>query len=163
VVRDEMANLAWAIEHVTENALGEPRPGRERDAAHEGSPLPSAPDVPLTYAIQSRVPEHWIPLVPVSLDPVRGSVALELGATLRPGSPPTLVRPLGRVLNPTSVTGPYRIAEEEAARTGLRVQRVLCRSRWIDGTTFLWSMRRRGAGAGEANSGLRFDVAVAKP
>jgi hypothetical protein len=165
IVRDEMANLAWAIEHLAENALGEAWLGRERDAAHEAlNPVltPTDSNAPLTYRIQSRVPEHWIPLVPVSLDPARGSVALELSAMLR-GTPPTPIRPAGRVLRPTSVAGAYRIPEEEAARTGLRVQRLFCRSRWVDGTTVVWMMRRRGAGTGEANSGLRFDIAIPTP
>ena len=36
----------------------------------------------------------------------------------------------------------------------------MTRSRWLDGTTHLWVSRRRLAGAGEAQSGLRFDSAL---
>jgi len=169
IVRDEMANMAWAIEHTTENALGEPWLGRERDLARNGPPATPTPPqreaIPLRYEIQSRVPEHWIPLIPVSIDPTQGSVALELGAMLRPsavsGGAPTPVRPIGRILNPTALVGlPYRMPEEEAARTGVRVQRVICRARWVDGSTAFWVMRRTGPGTGEANSALRFDLAA---
>jgi hypothetical protein len=31
-------------------------------------------------------------------------------------------------------------------------------ARWVDGSTFLWLTRGKGAGAGESSSGLRFDV-----
>jgi hypothetical protein len=74
------------------------------------------------------------------------------------GSP---ILPIGRILNPSSLTGnPYRINEEEVARTGVRIQRIVCRSRWLDGATALWSMRRRGPGGGESSSGLKFDEAM---
>jgi hypothetical protein len=31
-------------------------------------------------------------------------------------------------------------------------------TRWVDGNTFLWLARRKGVGAGEGSSGLRFDI-----
>ena len=32
------------------------------------------------------------------------------------------------------------------------------RTRWTDGSTHLWTSRRRRAGEGEASSGLRYDI-----
>ena len=52
----------------------------------------------------------------------------------------------------------YRVPEEEVARTGTRVLRGAHRTRWVDGSTHLWTARRRRAGLGEATSGLRYDV-----
>jgi hypothetical protein len=43
---------------------------------------------------------------------------------------------------------------------GTTVERVVYRARWIDGSTHLWVARRRRSGAGEAQSGLRFDAAL---
>ena len=78
--RDEMANMVWAIENVLENAAGEPWPQHERDAARNpglhAPPPGQMPPVPLKYRIEWRVPEYWIPFLPVSLDPASGAVAL---------------------------------------------------------------------------------------
>jgi hypothetical protein len=37
---------------------------------------------------------------------------------------------------------------------------VVRRSRWIDGSVHLWSARQKTTGAGEGQSGLRFDLAL---
>jgi hypothetical protein len=166
-LRDELANMAWAIEHATPNAVGEAWSGHERDQRlrPDVPPAPAAgPDSPpLRYQLQTGVPEHWVPLLPVAIDAVRGEIALELGAMLRPGpggsSQPIL--PVGRLLRPTRLDGAtYRIREEEVPRAGTRVSRVLCRARWHDGSTHVWVQRRRAIGAGEGSSGLRFDLAI---
>jgi hypothetical protein len=123
-LRDEMANMAWALEVRTENALGNPWSGYDRDlAAHANDPAPAAasgPDAPpLLYRIQTRVPDNLIPLLPVVVDPAQRNIALERGAMLTDPSSPTPIRPAGRVLNPSSVTsGAYRIKEEEIPREG---------------------------------------------
>jgi len=169
-LRDQMANMAWAVEHATENGVGEPWQGHER--AFSGAPA-AAPVVttgvtaggtpPVRYQIQTPVPENWIPLVPVAVDPAAGEIALEPGAMVRTpgGDVLELVVPHGRVLRPTALTTTsYRIREEEVPRTGTRVTRVACRTRWTDGSTHLWIARRKGTGAGEGSSGLRFDLAV---
>ncbi|HYT75581.1 MAG TPA: hypothetical protein VEL79_12575, partial [Vicinamibacterales bacterium] len=158
--RDEMANMVWAIENVLENAAGGAWPQRERDAARGAGagPTMSNATAPLVYRVESRVPEYWIPLLPVSLDPAAGAVALELAAALgADGHTPIL--PRGRILRPTGITAatPYRLAEEEVPRNGVRVQRLTCRSRWSDGSTFLWQQRRVEHGTGETHSALRFD------
>jgi hypothetical protein len=158
--RDEMANMAWGSEHVTENALGEPWPAHERDTAVEavrsgGAPAAGQEPGPphLHYRIQTPVPEHWIPLVPVSLDPIRGEVAFERAAMFRAAG--GLTSPAGRVL---ATSSPIR--EEALPRIGVRIPRAASRTRWIDGTTHLWISRRRRVGAGEGNSGLLFDQAA---
>lgn len=170
-IRDEMANMAWAIEHATEGGIGQPLLGFERDVAQKAR-TPESPGTvpadapPLRYQIQTTVPENWIPflpVVPVVINPVRGDVALERAAMLRTPSegPPTPVLPIGRILNPGSIgTDPYRVREEEITRAGVKVSRIVCRSRWIDGSTHLWIARRKGAGKGEGSSGLQFDLAM---
>ncbi len=164
-LRDEMADMVWAVEEATENALGETWPGRERDAAREPPAAPpSASTAPLRYLIETRVPLNWIPFLPVAVDAARGLVELERGAMIRAdlGGPPTPVPPAGRILQPTSsLADPahYRVAEEEVPRSGLTVSRRACRARALDGSTHLWVGRGRSAGRGEGASGLRFDVA----
>jgi hypothetical protein len=159
--RDEMANMVWAIENVLENGAGDPWPQHERDAARNPSaPPPFAQNGPLRYEIESRVPEYWIPFVPVSLDAASGSVALERAEAIAPDGH-TVVAARGRILKPTAIGGgaPYQIPEEEVPRNGIRVQRLAVRSRWIDGSTRLWQLRRVQPGTGETSSALQFDRA----
>jgi hypothetical protein len=164
--RDEMANMAWAIERVTESPIGEPRSGRERDAeiaaGQDLSPTPSTGTAPLRYQIESQVPGNWIPLLGVQNDPNNPSIMLEKGASLRPLKNQTVaaVPALGRILNPSAAPAPYQIFEEEVPRSGARLQRVVYRTRWHNGKTYLWVERRRQAGAGESQSNLRFDQAL---
>lgn len=156
-VRDETASMVWAIEHTVENAVGEPALGRERNPAP--SPPPAPPAGELGWTIESSVPEHWIPFVAVAVDAARGQIELERTAMLRAGSPPTPILPRGRVLNPSALgTDPYRVAEEEVPRAGVRVLRRYIRTRWHDGTTHLWLARERAVGFGEADSALQFDT-----
>jgi hypothetical protein len=166
-LRDEMANMVWAIEETLENGIGQPLPGLERYHATKPPnppsppPPPALPRPPLKYQIQTGVPENWIPFLPVLIDPVNGDIALQIAAMLRtsPGHPPEAILPLGRILNPTGLTEEYRVREEEVSRAGTRVNRLARRSRWLDGSTHLWVARRRTAGAGEGSSGLKYDVA----
>ena len=56
-MRDEMANLAWAIERVIENALEQPKPRVERDADAAADAPPDQPtQAPPHYLFSSRVP-----------------------------------------------------------------------------------------------------------
>jgi hypothetical protein len=162
--RDEMANLAWAIERAVENRVGEPRPGAERDAASGAAltpPTPPATTAPLRYQIESQVPLNWIPLVAVPIAGKAPAIQLQKARVLRPdpsdaNGPPVTVPSLGRILN----REPYFLPEEELSRAGLRIERVVLRARWKDGSSRLWVTRRRRGGAGETQSGLRFDAAL---
>jgi hypothetical protein len=161
-VRDEQANLVWAVESITEDATGRPRSGRERATdTPAGAPDPPDARAPLRYQLATTVPVNWIPFVPVQIDAARRSIALQRAAMQRyvDGSL-VAVAPVGRVLNPTGLADPaeYRVREEEVPRTGSRVLRGAHRARWVDGSTHLWTARRRRAGLGEAASGLRYDV-----
>jgi hypothetical protein len=163
-LRDETANMAWAIEVVTAGRLGEPTPGLERAVA--AAPEPPAPGgtTALRYQVQTEVPAYWIPFVPVAVQPASREIALELAALLpalgAEGAPPAIREPLGKILRPTVVAGAgYRIREEELSREGTRVVRVVQFSRWTDGSAHLWIARHRSVGTGEGWSGLRFDLA----
>jgi hypothetical protein len=153
-VKDDLANMVWAIEETIESGAGGPRSGHERSVAL--TPPPSPPPDHLTYRIQTEVPANWIPFVPVTLNPTTGAIALERAGI--PGRGGGLVAPAGRILTPSSLSGQaYQVREEEISRAGTRVTRVVCRTRWTDGSTHLWIARRKSAGQGEASSGLVFD------
>lgn len=163
--RDEMANMAWGIERITTSAIGEPRSGRDRDGEIDARRKPAAPapttDFPLRYAIESEVPANWIPLLPIQSDAGNPSITLQRGAAVKQTSTGSGVVPsLSNILNPPPSASPYAIQEEEVPRAGLKVERVVFRSRWINGTNHIWVQRRRSTGAGESQSGLRFDQAL---
>ena len=158
--RDEQANYVWGIEHTTEGGDGRPWLGHERsiaESAREPTLAEPATDADLVYRLQSFVPRHWFPLVPVSLDALTGETALEVGRMVRPDL--SVPEPAGRVLRPAGAP-PYRLREESIPRVGVRVLREPVRSRWLLGATHLWLARRRLVGRGEGSSGLRYDRAI---
>jgi hypothetical protein len=148
LLRDETADMAWAIEHVVEGATGAP--------LLESPPPPEVPPtgVPasLAYELQSALPASWFPLLPVT---ATGGLALVAGTV--EGGPRT---PSGRIVQRLSRYG-FQLPEREISRAGVRLERVVCRTRSADGGAHLWGARRRHIGAGEASSGLRFDEARA--
>ena len=165
--RDDNANLAWAIAAFTESAIGEPRPGIERNAAVEATlpaPPPSSDTTsPLRYLLENRVPVQWVPLVPVDLP--SGRPELQRGVVALPtatGVGVNLAFAVGKILNPQSVPAnqPYRLPDEEVPRVGLRIERVVSRSRWVNGSSHLWVARGRRTGSAETQSSLAFDLAL---
>lgn len=167
--RDATAQLAWGIEEVTAGAAGSGIRGEERSRPRDAAAVNDAgPTVqPGTYRIQSDVPGHWIPLVPVA-DPASPGRWLERATLLTdpagPGQERAPVEPLGRILRPTTVgTGPYRIHDEQVPAAGLRVCRIVHRARWIDGSTHLWTARVRRYGGAQPTDPLRFDRVEGPP
>jgi hypothetical protein len=151
-LRDEQANMAWAVEQTVQGASGDPR---ARAAEPRPAPAPVPPDLDpddLVYRLQSPVPAHWIPLVPVALRP--GSVHLRKGALLHDGEP---VLPAGVTLSPTPLTFPG----EEIPRDGVAVRAVPVLARRADGRYARWAAYRVRTGRGEASSGLAWDSARA--
>jgi hypothetical protein len=162
-LRDEQANYVWAVEHLAEGGHGLPRPGHERNVAEsaaEPAAAEPASESPLVYTLQTFVPRHWFPMLPVALDATSGETVLEQGRMVRPDG--TEPGPAGRVLA-HAAEEPYRVREETVPRVGLRVLRETARCRGALGATHLWIARRVLAGRGEGSSGLRYDVARVLP
>lgn len=155
LLRDEMANLAWAVERIVENRAGGRLDRQEAYLAQQAAAEAAAPranGTALSYRLASDVPDYWIPFVPVP-DPSGQGIRLQRGALARPG-PNTVVPPRGRVLG---VPGPLFVRDEEVPRAGAHVTGGYQYARWIDGSSHLWRGRRKQAGRGEGGSGLRFD------
>jgi hypothetical protein len=159
LLRDEAANLAWAVERAVEGDDG--RPADRAQAAHEAvGPAPPAP-VPdtLPYRLRTDPPPHWFPLLPQRAAASDPSMTFRLGALARVGpGPATPLRPRGRLLAAMSNDPEITLREDEVPREGARVTRAYQLARWIDGGTYLWLGRRKTVGRGEGSSGLRFDV-----
>lgn len=159
LVRDEVANVGWAVERRVEDAGGRPLDRFEQYQRDRPSPISteaeSSVDGDLRYRLATTVPDYWLPLVPTRVDPDRPDVRLARGRVLVDGSTaPAAPPPLGRLLEPGR---PLQIFEEEVPRSGARVTRSYQYVRWTDGSSHLWIGRRKGTGRGEGASGIRFD------
>jgi hypothetical protein len=157
LLRDELANLAWAVERVVENPLGRPHNrsaafvrSRQQHGPQPRAATDAAAASPI-YRLRTDVPAHWIPLAPIRLAPASPAIRLERCGTWQ-----------GRILHagfdPEGHEVPLRLYEEEVPREGAWVSRAFQYTRGTDGQPCFWVGRRKGAGRGEGSSGLRFDV-----
>ena len=71
--------------------------------------------------------------------------------------PPTTHQAQGQALNSGAE---LLIYDAEVPREGVHVTRARRTSRWIDGSTFVWTAFRKQVGRGEGSSGLRFDQLI---
>lgn len=170
-VRDETANMAWAVERIVTGRSGTPRPraaeqadagGPDADSGGSGSGgsesggsgSGDSGDVDpndLVYEFQAPVPRHWIPLVPTRVAPA--TVALRKGAMVDPDGEP--VHAVSQLLAPTPLTFP----DEEIPREGITVRTVPVVARRPDGSYARWVGHRISVGRGEGNSGFGNDSA----
>jgi hypothetical protein len=157
-MRDEMANVAWAIERTLENSLEQALPGIATSQASTATAAsaPAGAGAAARYLLSSTVPENWIPLLPVQLPGDAGKVIsrLKRGAVLQPDGSQIPHHAQGQALN---ASGALLLYDEEVPREGVHVLRSRRMARWIDGSTWLWTAFRREVGRGEGSSGLRFD------
>jgi hypothetical protein len=178
LIRDEMANTVWAIEQSVRAPDGQVLRGAElgmetRD--YFASRLPATANEPMAtdarhrYELMTRVPEHWIPFIPVHKENDHRRTRLQRAAmprVLEGGPlPPERVRPrtgLFREGLAETPRVPMFIEPEEVPRTGMQVFDGFRRTRWYGGQTFLWRSVQKRCGRGEGSSGLSFDQLVPK-
>ena len=123
---------------------------------------PLAENIALEYALSTQVPENWIPLVPVRLNPYGHDPAIRLVRGKMPmydkdGSEIEYVRSQGKILESDSSSN-FQLYEEEIPRSGIQVRRHYQYTRWLDGSTHLWIGRAKRTGSGPGSSDLRFDT-----
>lgn len=155
LLRDEMANMAWAVERIVESTAGGilnrfetyQRQEQDKEQAEPGSTAP--PSGPLGYRLVSSVPPYWLPLIPEHTNSTDRNIVLRLAG---PPQGRILWFPIWPLIRPLTVN------EEQVPRDGVRVTRTYQYARWIDGSTHLWVGRRKETGRGEGSSGLRFDI-----
>jgi hypothetical protein len=146
LTRDELANLAWAVQHSYTDERGEPVDRREAWLRAAQEPAPPG-DLP-AYAVQTIVPDYWFPLVPEQVKP--SVIQFRLAQLIGPG---LAAQPEGRLI----AEGQW-VHEEEVPREGATVLRRPVLARWFDGSWHRWIRRVRSAGTGESSSGLAFDT-----
>ena len=154
--RDEIANLAWAIEEIVERPDGITERREDDDlVGDEAAPPPEGAD--LVYRTMSPVPARWIPLAPAGVEG-GGAHQLEIRPLLR-----AVDGTLGPVLPRGTLVRPgLRIHDEELGREGLRLERAFQFARWRGGRRVTWSAHRKQIGRGAAYGGLFFDRTVGR-
>jgi hypothetical protein len=146
LARDELANLAWAVQHRYTDGRGELIDRRDRWPRTAPEPVATG-ELP-AYGVQTVVPDHWFPLVP---EPVRtGAIQFRLTELTGPGLDS---RPEGLLITPG-----LWVHEEEVPRDGVTVTRRPVLARWSDGSWHSWVRREKAPGTGESSSGLAFDT-----
>ncbi|MEZ5217808.1 MAG: hypothetical protein R2715_14765 [Ilumatobacteraceae bacterium] len=170
-LRDEMANLAWAVERRVAGVSGAPLE-RASEAARElrhQRVVGDVGDARLIYRLMTSVPTNWIPFEAVSAG-AQGSdpwdVAFERRTLLRvhdDGSTEE-VHPHGLLIRsdlsrPVETEPPLRIPDEEIGRDGAIVTRSMQYGRWLDGRSYVWMGRAKRTGRGEGASNLAYDRA----
>lgn len=182
LLRDEMANMVWAVERQVPLPDGSTRPGAEcgretrayfvRLLEESGVTGSADPDsvADIRYRVMNSVPEHWIPFVPARQPDSERQIRLQRAAMPRvmEGDPndPKRIPPKTMLLR-DGLDGtpkhPYFLHEEEVPREGLRVVRQFQRTRWRDGRVVVWLGARKMVGRGEGSSGLGFDRIIHTP
>jgi hypothetical protein len=179
LLRDEVANMVWAIERVVPLATGATQRGAEAALDLHGfleqqfavadappvAPVPYA--APIAYRVMSTVPEEWIPFLPVHMPNDVRKIQLQRAAMPRilEGTtlPPARVRPRTELLRDGLDRVPprsYFVHQEEVTRAGVRLTRTFRRTRWRDGAAVVWIGVRKETGRGEGSSRLAFDQLI---
>ena len=191
-LRDETANLVWAIENQIESLLGTGMDGSKAaaellnylDSLIEQEELTTDEAAKLKYLLANTVPENWIPFISIHLEGQNRAVQLQrasmpriMGTAKIPIRPRTGILRSGFEYDPNAESNPYInpsankqeapyfINEEEVPKAGTRVSASFQRTRWYDGKVVHWFGYKKTPGKGEGNSGLKFDRVefIAKP
>ena len=160
-VRDEFANMVWAVERKVQNEMGDTVEGFELHLEHHGpfqeEDTPEQDEagtfVP-GYQLATNVPSNWIPFLPIQISEGSTQIELQRALMLRntDNDNPTDIESLSRLAKELE-----RVREEAVPRAGVRIQLTKQRVRWTDGRTYVWLGRKVLTGRGEGNSGIRFD------
>jgi hypothetical protein len=151
LVRDEAANMAWAVERIVQAPSGAALDRSSLPAV--GAPSPSAPPSIPRFELGTPIPDGYVPFIPTAIGSAQRR--MRRGALMRADGVPEEVAPRTRMLA-TEVP----MFEEEFQREGIELELCYRLARWTDGSTHLWLARRKQVGATARSSGLRFDVVV---
>jgi hypothetical protein len=159
-LRDDMAAMAWAVEHRLPSELDSATDAyalyQQRLKANPPPPPPTLVEggPTISYTLETTPPDNWIPMVPV-LSP-QNELYLRRGTMEVPTSSGFInLKARGAILEPQH---PFFVTDRAVPRSGTQVDRYFRYTRSSDGTTFVWLARKSGQGHGSGWSGLRFDT-----
>jgi hypothetical protein len=149
LVRDQDANVAWAIARVVPDGQGQARPGFQAGMRVELPAPPGQPAAPLQEARLAYQPMRFpsVGLVPLVL--VEGADRMLVRATRIDGLQADAG---GRIIDPRFV-----LHDDELPPEGLLVSRRFELTRSRDGVLHLWVARTKVPGVATPASGLAFD------
>ena len=159
-LRDDMAAMAWAVQHSLQSDLDAPMDAYDMYQQRIKTDPPTPPPVAtadgpkIYYTIETQVPDNWIPMVPVHSP--QGQLLLRRGTMEIPTSSGLQkLKARAEILEPEH---PFFLADRVVPMAGVQVDRYFRRTRSSDGSTFVWMARRSSVGRGPGWSGLRFDI-----
>ncbi len=158
--RDEMANMAWALEKYVESSDGRKFDRNRNYSANKKNTVTESDNQNnntnstklLEYKLVSEIPEHFFPLVPKP--PVTPTSKPEPIYQMHLMA--SDIKPLGEILNSAD---DINIPQEEIPAEGIEVTRNYMLSRCADGEVLLCRSRQKKTGRGEGTSGLKYDRA----
>jgi hypothetical protein len=179
-LRDEMANLVWAVEHryqskdgnvinrndeELDHPPGQPQPSLYWDTQEktlidrsllkgEGEPGSRYIGPVALYLPKTYVPAHWIPYQPRQLDN-DGKYVLRRARTVEDLSQGPQYK--GVILSESKY-----VFEEGVPRIGIILSRVIQMARDSDGERYVWRSRKKKTDELRKSSGLRFDALLEK-
>jgi hypothetical protein len=174
LIRDEMANMVWAVESIVPLSTGYGRRGKEAglethsyfEKLVNAETLPPVEyQAPISYLAMTTVPENWIPFVPVHINNSNREIQLQRASMMRfiegvDPDKPDKIRPKTTLMRQgldTTLKTAYYIHEEEIPRAGIKVKQAFQRTRWTNGEVHVWLGVQKTTGRGEGSSGLAFD------
>lgn len=143
LLRDEVANVAWAVERYVPNPLGR---GSE-PAAPATAATASGPSGLVWTLAPAAPPTYWFPLLPVEL----GRLALGVLWSAREA------KPTGRLLTELKASR-LRLHQEEVPAEGAQVARRWQSARAIDGSLHFWIGRSKTPRRSDTAPAIRFDL-----
>ena len=154
--RDEMTNMVWAVEEVIPDGNGKGISGYDAADRFGVEPPPiAASTANIRYVLGTTVPENWTPFLPVHKPGSDQDILFQRAAMPKlDGTPDEIVKAKGILIKEVT---PYYVNEEEVPAAGTLLRRSYQRTRWYNGSTFLWIGRSRETGRGQGSSNLRFD------
>lgn len=176
-LRDEMANMLWAVEMKLNDGTNIPMDGEQQAGSMQAKLnelLKSYsitndidPEVDYNYLLQNTVPFNWIPFSPVRFDRSHPNYDREIRFQ-RSAMPIYLkqnyipIRPNSQLLRPginenDKIEAHGFINEEEILSVGTKVSLNYQRARWFDGKAYNWLGAQKSMKHTQANSGLNFD------
>lgn len=178
MLRDEIANMVWAVESQVPLATGKSKPGKESGYELKAKlqqlldgtstePTDITYKAKIRYQVVNSVPEHWIPMLPGHLDANKRGIQLQRAAMPRilegDTKIPKKIEPRTSLLRQGLDQSPkqqYFVHEEEIPRAGIKIHKSFQRTRWYNGKVYNWLGIRKQMGRGEGRSGLAFDQII---
>lgn len=159
-LRDDMAAMAWAVEHQLQGDLDSPLAAYDLYLERiKRDPPPPPPTATLEgpqiyYTLETTPPDNWIPMVPIRSP--QGEMYLRRGTIeIATSSGFEKLKARALILEPEH---PLFVADRTVPRAGVQVNRYFRYTRSSDGTIFVWLARKTARGRGPGWSGLRFDI-----